>query len=323
MSTNIHYDTSCRPPHTALIGHDTKYAQAPRGQHCQTNTSPLPFYMQPATHTAPLPVLAAPTELVDTHCHLDMNEYATDLDEVLQSATRHGVKRIITIGVNPPSSQAAVSLAERISNIFATVGIHPHDARQATPDNLRRLADLATNRRVVGYGEIGLDYVKNYAPREVQLRAFAEQLRLAVELGLPVVIHDREAHEDVCRLIKEAGPFPRGGVMHCFSGNLRLAETMIDLGFLISIPGVVTFANAHALHEVVRTIDLQHLLLETDGPYLAPVPCRGKRNEPKLLLFTAQKVADLKMIPLDEVAQATTANAVRLFQLTRTHHDLR
>jgi len=279
--------------------------------------------MQPVPRTAPLPELSAQSELVDTHCHLDMSDYGPDLDGVLLSAAEHGVRRIVTIGIDLPSSRAAVSLAERVPSIFATVGVHPHDAHQATPETLRRLADLAAHRHVVGYGEIGLDYVKNYAPREVQLRTFSDQLHLAGELGLPVVIHDREAHEDVCRLIKEAGPFPRGGVMHCFSGDLRLAEEMIDFGFLISIPGVVTFANAHTLQEVVRTIDLRHLLLETDGPYLAPVPYRGKRNEPKLVLLTAQKVADLKAVSLDDVARATTANAVRLFQLTRDDHDSR
>ncbi len=251
-----------------------------------------------------------------------MEDYSTDLADVLHSAAHHGVRRIVTIGIDLSSSEKAVSLAERSPNIFATVGIHPHDAHTATPGNLRRIADLAGHRLVVGYGEIGLDYVKNYAPREVQLRAFSEQLHLARELDLPVVIHDREAHEDVCRLIKQAG-LPKGGVMHCFSGDRRLAETMIDSGFLISIPGVVTFANAHALQEVARTIDLQHLLLETDGPYLAPVPFRGKRNEPKLLLLTAQRIADLKMLSLDEVAQATTANAVRLFQLARDDHGPR
>ncbi|MCL1980265.1 MAG: TatD family hydrolase [Proteobacteria bacterium] len=279
--------------------------------------------MQPATLSTSLPALSAQAELVDTHCHLDMGDYSIDLNEVLQSAALHGVKRIVTIGVNLSSSRQAVSLAERIPTIYATVGIHPHDARTATPANLRRIADLAAHRLVVGYGEIGLDYARNYAPREMQLRAFSAQLHLAKELGLPVVIHDREAHGEVCRLIKEAGPFPKGGVMHCFSGDRRLAETMIDFGFMISIPGVVTFANAHALHEVVRTINLKHLLLETDGPYLAPVPCRGKRNEPKLLLLTAHKVAELKKISLDQVALATTANAVRLFQLTRDDHGPR
>jgi len=271
--------------------------------------------------TFPLPELSGRTELIDTHCHLDMSAYQSDLDEVIQSAARHGIKRIITIGIDYPSSRQAVALSDRYPNIFATVGVHPHDAQQASSVALRQLADLASHRSVVGYGEIGLDYVKNYAPTDVQRRVFSEQLHLAKELGLPVVIHDREAHDDTCRLIRSAGPFPRGGVMHCFSGDRQLAETMIDLGFLVSIPGVATFANAHSLHEVIRTIDLQYLLLETDGPYLAPTPFRGKRNEPKLMLYTAQKVAELKGISLDEVARTTTANAVRLFQLPGDGHD--
>ena len=168
---------------------------------------------------------------------------------------------------------------------------------------------------MVAIGEIGLDYVKQYAPPEVQRRAFADQLNLARDLALPVVIHDREAHADCLDLLSKAGPLPRGGVMHCFSGDSRLALEVIDLGLLVSIPGVVTFNNAADLREVVRATDLDHLLLETDGPFLAPVPRRGKRNEPKLLLYTAQVVADLKQVSLAEVARATTANAVRLFRL--------
>jgi len=271
--------------------------------------------------TAPLPELSARVELIDTHCHLDMDAYENDLDEVIQSAAQHGIRRIITIGIDYPSSQEAVALAGRYPNIFATIGFHPHDAQQATPQSLQQLAGLASQRSVVGYGEIGLDYVKNYAPRDVQRRVFSEQLHLAKELNLPVVIHDREAHDDICALIRAAGPFPKGGVMHCFSGNLQLAQEMIDLGFFLSIPGVVTFTNAHLLHEVVRAIDLQHLLLETDGPYLAPMPFRGKRNEPKLMLYTAQKVAELKQISLDEVARITTANAVHIFQLSGNGRD--
>jgi hydrolase, TatD family len=324
MSTNIHYDTGIRPqPQGAPDALKTHTAQ-----HCQPENRPsclsFPlFLMQPPTRTVPLPALSTNAELVDTHCHLDMSDYEPDLPEVLHKAAKHSVTRIITIGIDLPSSRTAVALAERIPSVFAAVGIHPHNAHQATPAALRQLADLTVNRRVVGYGEIGLDSVKSYVPREIQMRAFAEQLHLARELGLPVIIHDREAHEDACRLIKEAGPFPAGGVMHCFSGDLRLAETMIDLNFLISIPGVVTFANAHTLHEVVRVLDLRHLLLETDGPYLAPVPCRGKRNEPKLLLLTAQKVADLKQMTVDDIARTTTANALRLFQRIRDDHDLR
>lgn len=273
--------------------------------------------------TPPLPKLSDKIELIDTHCHLDMEAYQSDLDEVIQSAVRHGIKRIITIGIDYPSSKKAIALSSRYPNVFATIGFHPHDAQQATPAALQKLAGLASHRSVVGYGEIGLDYVKNYAPRDVQRKVFSAQLHLAKELGLPVVIHDREAHDDVCALIRSAGPFPQGGVMHCFSGDRQLAEKVIDLGFYISIPGVATFANAHILHEVIRAIDLRHLLLETDGPYLAPVPFRGKRNEPKLILYTAQKVAELKHVSLDEVAKATTANTVRLFHLPEDGYDQR
>lgn len=271
-----------------------------------------------------LPQLSLESELIDTHCHLDMEAYQSDLDAVIQSAVHVGIKRIITIGIDYDSSLQAVTLSERYANIFATVGFHPHDARQATTKTLKDLATLTQNRSVVGLGEIGLDYVKNHAPRDVQVKAFSKQLHLAKELDLPVVIHDREAHEDTRNLLRSAGHLPRGGVMHCFSGDNQLAQEMIDLGLYISIPGIATFTNAHLLHEVIRAADLRHLLLETDGPFLAPVPYRGKRNEPKLLLYTAQMVADLKQISLDEVARATTANAIRLFRLPETtDHDLR
>ena len=264
----------------------------------------------------PLPSLSKHAELVDTHCHLDMPPYRADLDEVIRSAAAQGIRRILTIGIDEDSSRAAVALAERYpGHLFATIGFHPHDARDVSHDALRSLAELASRSAVVGYGEIGLDYVKNYAPREVQRRVFIDQLHLAKDLDLPIVIHDREAHDDVYSLLKEHGPFPKGGVMHCFSGDRYLAEAMIDLGFYISIPGVVTFANAHTLHEVVRVADIDRLLLETDGPYLAPVPFRGKRNEPRFILYTAQKVAALKNLSLEEVARATTANAIRLFSL--------
>jgi TatD DNase family protein len=273
--------------------------------------------------TLPLPKLSDQVELIDTHCHLDMEAYQSELDAIIHSAADHGVRRIITIGIDYHSSKGAVALSNRYPNVFATIGFHPHDAQQATSGALKKIADLALHRSVVGYGEIGLDYVKNYAPRDVQLDVFSKQLHLAKELDLPVVIHDREAHDDVCDLIRAAGPFPKGGVMHCFSGDQQLAEKMIDMGFYISIPGVATFTNAHILQDVIRGIDLRQLLLETDGPYLAPMPFRGKRNEPKLMLYTAQKVAELKQISLDVVAKETTANAVRLFHLPGYDHDPR
>jgi len=267
-----------------------------------------------------LPLLRKPTECVDTHCHLDMEAYQPDLDAVIASAAQHGVNRIVTIGIDLASSRRAVELANRYPNVYATVGVHPHDALQAGAEALGALADLARHPAVVGYGEIGLDYAKQYAPPDVQRKAFVDQLHLAKELHLPVVIHDREAHEDVRALLRSTGPFPARGVMHCFSGDQDLAREMIDSGFYLSIPGVATFANADVLREVIRAVDLGCLLLETDGPFLAPVPYRGKRNEPKLMLYTAQLIAELKQTSLEEVARATTANAVRLFQLPETIH---
>jgi TatD DNase family protein len=250
-----------------------------------------------------------------------MDAYAQDLDAVIDSAHTHGVKRIITIGIDVPSSEAAVQLTRNYSNIYATVGIHPHDAQTATTEALERLSELAEHEKVVGFGEIGLDYFKNYAPHEVQLQAFTRQLELAKELALPVVIHDRDAHEDTLRLLKAAGPFAHRGVMHCFSGDSELARETLDLGFYISIPGVATFANAQLLQEVIAAVELNALLVETDGPFLAPVPFRGKRNEPKLMLYTAQMIAEIKNISLEEVAAATTANAVNLFNLPETIDD--
>lgn len=274
-------------------------------------------------HTPPpqLPQLTGQAVCIDTHCHLDMEDYQADLDEVVASAARHGVTRIVTIGTDLVSSQAAVRLAARYPGLYAAVGIHPQEADQATPEVLEKIRRLARQPKVVGYGEIGLDYVKNYTPAEIQLLAFASQLQLAKEVSLPVIIHDREAHADILRLIQQAAPFPRRGVMHCFSGDLALAEASLDLGFYLSIPGVATFANAQPLREVIKAIALEHLVLETDGPFLTPVPYRGKRNEPKYVLYTAQMVADIKKLPLEEVVRVTTANAINLFNLPENQND--
>lgn len=259
-------------------------------------------------------------DLVDSHCHLDMAAYQPDLDEVISSAKSCGVHRIITIGINEESSRQAIMLSKQYPGIYATIGFHPHDAAQASDSLLDRLLDLTTEKNVVGWGEIGLDYVKQYATREDQLKAYTKQLHLAKEVGLPVVIHDREAHEDTLRILREVGPFPKRGVMHCFSGDCELAQEVIDMGFMISIPGVVTFKNAKALQDVVRTISLRHMLLETDGPFLSPVPFRGKRNSPSKLIHIAKMVADLQQTSLEKVALTTTANAVKLFNLPE-HYD--
>ncbi len=258
---------------------------------------------------------AVAVEFVDTHCHLDMEPYRGEVPRLLAEARSCGVVQVISIGIDYPSSVAALALAARHSGVYASIGFHPHEAGAVNDNSLAELAALAGVDKVVACGEIGLDYVKDYAEPEVQQRAFRRQLELAIELELPVIIHDREAHGDIARLVREAGRLPRGGVMHCFSGDRAFAEEMIGLGFLLSIPGIVTFKSATTLHEVVRAIDLSHLMLETDGPFLAPVPHRGKRNQPAYLLHTAQQVAHIKDMPLDEVARQTTANARALFHL--------
>lgn len=253
--------------------------------------------------------------LIDSHCHLDMEAYAEDLDEVLHKASRAGIQEIVTIGINPVSSLLAVQLAERYKSVYATVGIHPHDASTVTDKDIDGIIRLAKHKKVVGYGEIGLDYAKLYSPKNIQQQIFSRQLSLAKELDLPVIIHDRDAHADTLHFLIEAGPFPAGGVMHCFSGDMDLAARVMELGFYISIPGIVTFKNAGALHQVAREMPLQYMLIETDGPFLAPVPFRGKRNTPDLLLLTAEKIAELRNTSLTEIARQTTANARALFRI--------
>lgn len=264
-----------------------------------------------------LPVPGNGAVLIDTHCHLDMSAYAADYDAVLARASAAGVTRIITVGIDLESSRRAIALAEQHQGIYATVGVHPHNVAELGEESYTELRGLCRHAKVVAYGEIGLDYVKNYAPVALQKEHFARQVALAKELQLPLVVHDREAHDDVMEILEAAGPFPAGGVMHCFSGDAVFARRVLALGFYISIPGVVTFAKAEMLHEAVREIPLASLVLETDGPFLAPVPKRGRRNEPQLMLFTAQKVAELKGVSLEEVARQTTINAVHLFGLER------
>lgn len=265
----------------------------------------------------PLPQLNPDVFVVDTHCHLDMAAY-DDCREVVQRALVAGVKYILTVGIDLESSRAAIALAEEFPGVYCSVGIHPHHIVGVGESEYRVLATLARHQKVKAYGEIGLDYARDYAPHDVQIRHFERQVVLAKELALPLIIHDREAHADVMSILKAAGPMPAGGVMHCYSGDMKLAEAAIDLGFFLSIPGVVTFSKADTMHEVVKYAPFTSLLIETDGPYLAPEPFRGKRNEPLYVLYTAAKVAELRGITIDEVARQTTANAMRLFGIEAT-----
>lgn len=264
----------------------------------------------------PIPRVCNNSFFIDTHCHLDMKIYRDDIDEILEKAREHGVHSIITIGIDEESSIAAVELAKKHSLIKASIGIHPHDVNHIKSDTYQRLRTLASENKehIVGYGEIGLDYAKLYTEPAIQQKAFCEQLELAKELDLPVIIHNRDAHDDTLEILRKSGPFPRGGVMHCFSGDTLLAKQIINLGFHLSIPGVVTFKNGIALQKVAATVPLDSLLLETDGPFLSPVPWRGKRNEPSYLPYTAAKVAELRGIPLEELADQTSKNAQTLFR---------
>ncbi len=254
-------------------------------------------------------------ELIDTHCHLDISPLERDVDKVIENASYAGVKRMITIGIDLMSSVAAVELASNYEQVYAAVGVHPHDASTFSPRLADELISMAQSHdKVVAWGEIGLDYAKNYSARPVQHDAFDEQLELAIELDLPVIIHDREAHEDIFDILSLKKGRIRG-VIHCFSGNKDWAKKFLDLDFYLSFTGVITFKNASNLREVVKYCPLDRIMVETDSPFLAPVPVRGKINQPAYVYFVAQKIAELKECSIKEVAKCTTQNAEVLFGL--------
>ncbi|TBV81126.1 MAG: TatD family deoxyribonuclease [Desulfobulbaceae bacterium] len=262
-----------------------------------------------------IPRLTGNYSWVDTHCHLDFPDYQADLATVLADSRQVGVHQFVTVGVDLATSRLALVLAESQPGVYATVGVHPHHVKEVADGDYETLRELGSRPGVVAYGEIGLDYVKEYSPAALQREHFALQIEIAGDLNLPLIIHDREAHADTLAILRAAGPLPAGGVMHCFSGDAALAEAALDLGFYISIPGVITFKSETTLAEVVRQVPFDRLLLETDAPFLAPAPLRGERNEPGFLPYIGQKVAELKGSDLEEVAHHTTANACRLFRL--------
>src|SRR5512145_115883 len=251
--------------------------------------------------------------LIDSHAHLEMKEFDADRNDVIERARLAGVECIVTVGTNLSLSRKALSVARQYHDIYATVGVHPHDVAKAGDKTFDELKTLAEDPKVVAYGEIGLDYFRNISPREKQVEMFARQLELACELKLPIIIHDRDAHEQTLRMVKESKV--RNGVFHCFSGDWAMARQCLDLGFYLSVPGVVTFDKSQKLQEVVRHAPLDWLLLETDCPYLTPAPYRGKRNEPAFIVQTAQKVAQIRGLSCEEVAQTAAQNTRRLFRL--------
>jgi TatD DNase family protein len=256
--------------------------------------------------------------VIDSHCHLDSAEFNEDREAVIERAIAAGVEHMMAIGTGdgPPDLEAGLRLAEKHSAFFATVGVHPHDAAKASPDDFKRLADLLAHPKVRGIGEIGLDYHYDFSPREIQKSVFIQQMEIAAQALKPIVIHTREAWDDTLALIEQHWtPHGIGGIMHCFSGGPEEARRALDLGFYLSFGGIVTFPKALAVQEAARSAPRDRILIETDAPYLAPVPKRGKRNEPALIVHTARKLAELRGESYQELCDATTENFRRLLLL--------
>jgi TatD DNase family protein len=253
--------------------------------------------------------------LVDTHCHLDAPQFDEDRTAAIERAREAGVETLVAIGSGdgPPDLEAGLRQAREFASVYATVGVHPQNAAQAEEETWRRLPELARDPLVVAFGEIGLDYHDNFAPPEVQREVFVRQLGLAREAGLPVVIHSREAWQDTVSLIAAHWPADGpGGIFHCFSGGPAEAEDALELGFHLSFSGIVTFPKAVAVQEAARLTPGDRILVETDAPYLAPVPHRGKRNEPAHVVHTARRLAELRGVSCEEIAAQTTENWRRL-----------
>jgi len=254
-------------------------------------------------------------ELFDTHLHLDDEAFAADGEAAVARARSAGVAGFITVGTSLASSRRAIALTERHDDVYAAVAVHPHNAGDATPGAFETLTALARHPRVVAVGETGLDFYRNFAPRDTQEQAFRRQLILAGELGLPVIIHNRDADPEVLRILEEVGP--ARVIMHCFSGSLELARTCLDRGYYLGLGGPVTYRNARRAIEVARFVPPDRLLLETDAPYLPPEPHRGRRNEPAYLPLIAWAIAHARGVSAGTVGELTTANARGAFGLVR------
>jgi len=258
---------------------------------------------------------------VDSHCHIDGAEFDADREEVIQRANDAGVKFMLNVGTGEPDSgnfERAVSLAEKHENIFASVGVHPHDAKTFDTEAEKRLVNLAkSSEKVIAWGEIGLDFYYDHSPREVQEEVFKRQIRIAQELNLPIIIHSRDADDKTVEILMQEYSQDnfRGGIMHCFGGSAEMARELMNIGFLISFAGNVTFKKAENLRDAARAVPLEKLLIETDCPYLAPVPMRGKRNEPSFVIHTAKFLAEFYRIGLEELAGQTTRNFLDFFKI--------
>lgn len=269
-------------------------------------------------------------ELIDSHAHIGFPQFAEDREAMLSRARAAGVTTILAIGTGPSAGvlDSALPFADRHDWIYATVGVHPHEAKEVTPENLGQLAALAKHPKVIAWGEIGLDYHYDHSPRDVQEKVFRDQMALAKQAKLPIIIHCRDAWPDCLRMLEEVWrPAGLGGILHCFSSTLEDARRGMDMGFLISFAGNVTYPKSKDLRDISKELPLTEILIETDSPYLSPQSCRGKRNEPAFVFEVARMLANVRDLPPVEVAAATTANFRRFFHLEKpvasqagTHH---
>jgi len=259
-------------------------------------------------------------DLIDSHAHIDFPQFDEDREAMLERARAAGVSTLLAIGTGPGPEKldSALPFAEQHDWIYATVGIHPHEAKEVTSQHLEQLASLAKHPRVIAWGEIGLDYHYDFSPRETQHRVFRDQLALARNARLPVIIHCREAWDDCLAILKEVwSPSALGGILHCFSSSLEDAQRGVEMGFLISFAGNSTYPKAQNLRDIAKALPLTNILMETDAPYLAPQPYRGKRNEPAYVGEVAKAIASVRDLPAEGVASATASNFRRFFGLTR------
>lgn len=255
--------------------------------------------------------------LIDSHAHLDNERFNEDREVVIAKCGEE-LTALINVGYDLASSQRSIALAETYPFIYAAVGVHPHDAKEAAPDYLEQLRTMASHPKVMAIGEIGLDYYYDLSPREIQKQVFLEQLLLAKELNLPFIIHNRDAHGDIMEILRQAAPYPASGVLHCFSASWEIAQECLKLGLYISLAGPVTFNNAGKLKEIAKQVPLERLLVETDCPYLTPAPHRGKRNQPTYVRHVAEHIAELRGIETAKLAKITAANTIELFHLPLT-----
>lgn len=253
--------------------------------------------------------------LFDSHTHLDDERFDKDRDIVIARARENGVGYLLNPGADLNTSIRAVNIAEKYEHIYAAVGVHPHDVKDMDEDTIEVLKALSNKEKVVAIGEIGLDFYYDNSPRDLQRKWFRRQIELAKEVNLPIIIHDRDAHEETFKILKEYDVGSTGCVMHCYASSVEMAKEYIKMGIYISLAGPVTFNNARKTYDVAKEIPLEWLLVETDSPYLTPVPYRGKRNESSYVKLVAEKIAEAKGISFDEVARQTTINAKKLFRI--------